>query len=142
MKMNFNKIFTKTNLLIPIIMSLFSISALSLFASDESEIITLKAENNFYDIAKQARVFIDEKGSYSIEQIKALPESDFQPHKNFNFGLSKKTYWIKLQIQSQSLDQDWLLEIAHPVLDHVDLYTPLDDGTFNSLFKCHLRLPS
>ena len=132
MKMNFNKIFTKTNLLIPIIMSLFSISALSLFASDESEIITLKAENNFYDIAKQARVFIDEKGSYSIEQIKALPESDFQPHKNFNFGLSKKTYWIKLQIQSQSLDQDWLLEIAHPVLDHVDLYTPLDDGTFKA----------
>lgn len=127
-------LFTKTAFLRFIYVNLFLTCALPLFASDELEVISLKEENQSYDIAKQARVFVDDKGSYSFEQIKSLPESSFQPHKNFNFGLSKKTYWIKMQIQSLSVDQDWLLEVAHPVLDHVDLFTPQVDGTYTTTF--------
>lgn len=123
--------FIKNIFFITIIINIFSPGVLPIFASDESDIIVLKHETSSYEIAKQAKVFIDEEKSYEIEKILTLPESDFVSHKNFNFGLSKKAYWIKIQVQSDSPDNDWLLEIAHPVLDHVDLYIPMDNGHYS-----------
>ena len=114
-----------------LLFNLFLICAVPLLAADESEIILLKSDNDTYEIAKQARVFIDDEKSYTLEQILTLPESNFVSHKNFNFGLSKKAYWIKLRITPDNSNQDWLLEISHPVLDHVALYIPEDNGKYN-----------
>ena len=114
-----------------LLFNLFLICAVPLLAADESEIILLKSDNDTYEIAKQARVFIDDDKSYTLEQILTLPESNFVSHKNFNFGLSKKAYWIKLRITPDNSNQDWLLEISHPVLDHVALYIPEDNGKYN-----------
>ena len=130
MKIRTKPLFATTLFIINILISIFCIGGYPLFASD-AETILLNHENPSYEIAKQAKVFIDDEKSYTIEKILTLPESDFVPHKNFNFGLSKKAYWIKFQAIPDNSNQDWLLEISHPVLDHVDLYIPEDNGNYS-----------
>ena len=130
MKIRTKPLFATTLFIINILISIFCIGGYPLFASD-AETILLNHENPSYEIAKQAKVFIDDEKSYTIEKILTLPESDFVPHKNFNFGLSKKAYWIKFQAIPDNSNQDWLLEISHPVLDHVDLYIPEDNGSYS-----------
>lgn len=40
---------------------------------------------------------------------------------NVNFGYSSSAYWLKLKLDNR-LARDWLLEVAYPPLDRVDLY--------------------
>ena len=54
-----------------------------------------------------------------------------------NLGFSEATYWFKARVKNHNHDvQEWLLELAYPLLDEVDLY--LVDGkgkvveTFNT----------
>lgn len=129
--MKTEKLLTKINFLTLFVFNLFFFWGYSLFAIDESQIIFLKEEKPYYEIAKQAKVFVDDNKSYTIEQIISLPESEFVTHKNFNFGLSPKAYWIKFNATSNDPNINWLLEISHPVLDHVDLYSPEDNGGYS-----------
>lgn len=114
---------------------LFLFCLLSNIYADSSSLIVLTPETPSYEIAQKARVFIDDSKSYTIEKIKNLPDDSFLPHKNFNFGLSKKAYWIKIQVQTDRIDEDWLLEISHPVLDHADLFIPGENEDYSAVYS-------
>jgi hypothetical protein len=66
--------------------------------------------------------FEDKQSKFSFEQIR---KQNFQPvtRKGNSFGLSGSTYWFRLKLQNQDLSQrDWVLELAHPLLDTLDIY--------------------
>jgi len=68
----------------------------------------------------------DEEHRYSFDDIlsevlaaKFAPLPDLNP----NFGLSKASYWLRLDISNPgSKALDWYLEITHPQWDEVDFY--------------------
>jgi signal transduction histidine kinase len=41
------------------------------------------------------------------------------------FGLSAKTYWIRMKITNQSAQEQWVLRLSNSVVDHFDIY--MDD---------------
>jgi signal transduction histidine kinase len=79
------------------------------------------------------QVFEDPLGEARIEDITSTAfESRFQPHQNavFNAGYSRSVHWVRVDLnyrpQTVQGARRWLLEVAYPPLDSLQLY--LADG--------------
>ncbi len=47
------------------------------------------------------------------------------------YGLNTSAFWLRLRVENQNpRSLPWLLEVAYPHLDHVDLYVPNGDGSY------------
>lgn len=86
-------------------------------------------------LGRAIQVFEDVKGDATIQSVSAPASRDaFRPIENetFNAGYSKSAFWIKGDLSYRpSLDakpMDWVLELAYPPLDRVDLYLPDASG--------------
>ncbi len=82
-------------------------------------------------------VFEDVRGDASIDDI-ASPavQGSFRLHDKpvLNAGYSRSVFWLRLDLhylprQAQG-DRNWLLELAYPPLDHLELYLPDEAGGF------------
>jgi len=53
-----------------------------------------------------------------------LPDSAYTQHssKMPNFGFTQARYWFRTQLLQPGSDENWLLELRYPPLDHVDVY--------------------
>ena len=53
-----------------------------------------------------------------------LPDSAFAQHSSDmpNFGFTKDRYWFRTLLLQPGSDENWLLELRYPPLDHVDVY--------------------
>ncbi len=62
-----------------------------------------------------------------------------------NAGYSRSAYWLKVDLQfrpkTPDARPDWLLEMAYPPMDHVDLYTADESGRFRLAWKTGDMLP-
>ena len=48
-----------------------------------------------------------------------------------NIGPTSSAYWVRFALHNRQSDEDvWLLEVAHPRQDRVDLYLPAENGEF------------
>ncbi|MCB5191337.1 sensor domain-containing diguanylate cyclase [Methylobacillus arboreus] len=54
---------------------------------------------------------------------------------NVNLGYSSSTYWLALPVSVAQHREDRLLEIAFSSLDHVEVYSPGDDGQYQRQFS-------
>ncbi len=46
-----------------------------------------------------------------------------------NFGYSRSAYWLRLKIDAAApVSPEWLLEVAYPTLDKIEVFTPGRDG--------------
>ena len=77
----------------------------------------------------------DKDGKFSLLEIvkqrnKFVPVETDVP----NFGISSSTYWLKIQIKNQTSREHFMLQIAKPNLDEVDLF----QVSKNNLVKCQL----
>jgi signal transduction histidine kinase/CheY-like chemotaxis protein len=80
------------------------------------------------------QVFEDASGTASIDDVLAQATAGrFKPHDQatLNAGYSRSAFWLKIDLHYRPGNPDaqrtWLLELAYPPLDHLDLY--LADGT-------------
>ncbi|MBD8599140.1 hybrid sensor histidine kinase/response regulator [Pseudomonas sp. CFBP 8772] len=84
-------------------------------------------------LGRDTQVFEDPTGDATIQQVSS-PEgaSRFQPlaSQSLNAGYSRSAFWLKVRLTYRPgnplASADWLLEMAYPPMDHVDLY--LGDG--------------
>lgn len=53
-----------------------------------------------------------------------LPDSAYTQHFSEmpNFGFTQARYWFRTQLLQPGSDENWLLELRYPPLDHVDVY--------------------
>ncbi|NBB12401.1 hybrid sensor histidine kinase/response regulator [Pseudomonas sp. SLFW] len=80
-------------------------------------------------LGRATQVFEDPSGSATIEQVASL-EGQAQFHAldagALNAGYSESAFWLKVQLTYRPANPvasaDWLLELAYPPMDHVDLY--------------------
>ena len=95
--------------------------------------VELDEDTRHLPLGSLMQVFEDPLGDVQIEDI-ASPafESRFQPHQSavFNAGYSRSAHWVRVDLnyrpQASQEARRWLLEVAYPPLDSLQLY--LADG--------------
>jgi HPt (histidine-containing phosphotransfer) domain-containing protein/PAS domain-containing protein len=96
--------------------------------------IELDLNQEHYVLSRDVEFLEDPEASLTLDD---LLQSD--PKRNWflfqggipNFGFSSKAYWLRFGLKNSSdRDQVWFLELAYPLHDHVDLYTVLQDGSY------------
>lgn len=88
-------------------------------------------------LGRTMQVFEDQSGQASIEEVSAPgAQARFHPNNDdvLNAGYSKSAFWIRLDLrytpQQADTTRNWLLELAYPPMDHVELYQADADGYF------------
>ncbi|BFN25645.1 signal transduction histidine-protein kinase BarA [Pseudomonas sp. SCT] len=95
--------------------------------------VELDEHTRHLPLGQVMQVFEDPLGEARIEDITSTAfESRFQPHQNavFNAGYSRSVHWVRVDLnyrpQTVQGARRWLLEVAYPPLDSLQLY--LADG--------------
>ncbi|MBK5008639.1 hybrid sensor histidine kinase/response regulator [Pseudomonas sp. S60] len=99
-------------------------------------------------LGKVMQVYEDPDGSASIAQVSAPGFAQhFRPHQQavMNAGYSTSVFWLKLELrplaQGAATPRQWLLELAYPPLDHLELYVANPDGHFQLAQRTGDALP-
>jgi len=99
-------------------------------------------------LGRAAQVFEDVTGKATIDQVSdpTMASRFRQPDADtLNAGYSRSAFWLKVNLQyrpkNPNARPDWLLELAYPPMDHVDLYTADESGRFRSAWKTGDMLP-
>ncbi len=75
----------------------------------------------------------DKQHTYRIADLQTpAVAAQFKPivaTDQINFGYSRSAYWLRCQLTATATGT-WLLEIAYPSLDNVQVYTPGQDGSY------------
>lgn len=93
-------------------------------------------------------VFEDVRGDANIGDI-ASPalEGSFRRHDQpvLNAGYSRSVFWLRLDLEYRPQQaheaRNWLLELAYPPLDHLELYLPDRDGKYRLVQRTGDALP-
>ncbi|WP_460046767.1 sensor histidine kinase [Pseudomonas sp. S2_H01] len=94
------------------------------------------------------QVFEDPTGTATIEDVSS-PQgaAKFRALEagSLNAGYSRSAFWLKVQLTYSPTNPvasaDWLLELAYPPMDHVDLYLASDTGQPSLTWKTGDMLP-
>lgn len=99
-------------------------------------------------LGKLMQVYEDVDGSASIDQVSAPAfASRFRTHTRdvLNAGYSTSVFWLKLDLRPVGLPaaapRQWLLELAYPPLDHLELYLPDAEGKWRLAQRTGDALP-
>ncbi|GFM87122.1 sensor histidine kinase [Pseudomonas cichorii] len=97
-------------------------------------------------LGRELQVFEDVSGKANIESISSeatafrVPDSE-----TFNAGYSHSAFWLKVDLlykpNPRAKHSDWLLELAYPPMDHVDVYLPDGNGRYQLAWKTGDMLP-
>ncbi|MCB1173114.1 MAG: histidine kinase [Leptospiraceae bacterium] len=91
-------------------------------------LVILDDSENFSKVSLNPYLLLleDPQSSITIQDLLHKPDLNnaFQANGEAtpNFGFTKSSYWIRLEIQNQSSQTKWLLQLAYPLMDQVDLY--------------------
>lgn len=86
-------------------------------------------------LGRATQVFEDPSGNATIADVSS-PEGAAKfralEASSLNAGYSRSAFWLKVRLTYRPNDPlasaDWLLELAYPPMDHVDLYLSTDDA--------------
>ncbi|KJH82546.1 histidine kinase [Pseudomonas fluorescens] len=94
------------------------------------------------------QVFEDASGTASIDEVLAQAAAGrFKPHDKatLNAGYSRSAFWLKVDLHYRPANPDaqrtWLLELAYPPLDHLDLYLADGSGAYRLVRQTGDALP-
>jgi two-component system, sensor histidine kinase LadS len=99
-------------------------------------------------LGEEMAVFEDVRGAVNIADASsaALAEAFHRHNKPvLNAGYSRSAFWLRLDLDyrpiARSGQQPWLLELAYPPLDQIDLYLADDQGGFQLVQRTGDSLP-
>ena len=87
-----------------------------------------------YNLAPHVQFLEDEAGRLQLQDIlQPAQQQRFARMRGSspaaNFGLTRSAIWLRVELQAPPRsDPAWLLELAYPPLDHVELYSPAPQG--------------
>ncbi|MGC4058379.1 MAG: 7TM diverse intracellular signaling domain-containing protein [Chitinophagaceae bacterium] len=99
-------------------------------ASFSQNILTDQTDR--YVIGKNLSVLHAER-EMSIEDVLRSPEFISNDKDIPNFGLTPYSVWMRFEVSNQSSQTRFLLNVAYPILDEVELFIPQDTG-YKSVF--------
>ncbi|CAI8703875.1 two-component system, sensor histidine kinase LadS [Pseudomonas sp. IT-P12] len=99
-------------------------------------------------LGRTLQVFEDAGGQATIDEVLAQAASgQFKPHDKatLNAGYSRSAFWLKIDLHYRPINpaaqRTWLLELAYPPLDRLDLYLPDAAGTYHLIRQTGDALP-
>ncbi|WP_256590855.1 MULTISPECIES: 7TM-DISM domain-containing protein [unclassified Pseudomonas] len=99
-------------------------------------------------LGRTLQVFEDVDGQATIAQVRTQAASgNFKPHDKatLNAGYSRSVFWLKIDLRyhptNPATHRTWLLELAYPPLDHLDLYLPDAAGNYQLVRQTGDALP-
>ncbi|NWB94114.1 hybrid sensor histidine kinase/response regulator [Pseudomonas agarici] len=99
-------------------------------------------------LGRVMQVFEDASGQADIADISAPAKAgQFRRHDKdtLNGGYSRSAFWLKVDLTYKPKKTDaqrtWLLEMAYPPMDHIDLYLPDVDGEYRLAQRTGDELP-
>ncbi|WP_321365832.1 hybrid sensor histidine kinase/response regulator [Pseudomonas extremaustralis] len=99
-------------------------------------------------LGRAMQVLEDPTTALTIADVSAPSAATrFKPHDKdtLNAGYSRSVFWLKVNLQYLPNDlqtqRTWLLELAYPPLDHLDLYLPDSSGTYRLAGRTGDALP-
>ncbi|EJM65807.1 hybrid sensor histidine kinase/response regulator [Pseudomonas sp. GM55] len=99
-------------------------------------------------LGRTLQVYEDAGGQATIADIRAQAAAgNFRPHHNetLNAGYSRSVFWLKVDLHyrpaNPAAQRTWLLELAYPPLDHLDLYLPDAAGNYQLVRQTGDALP-
>lgn len=87
-----------------------------------------------YDLGPGVRFLEDPTRRLTLEEIlQPAQQARFRPMRgngpSANFGLSRSAMWLRVELRAPAgSDPDWLLELAYPALDRVEVFSPTSAG--------------
>ncbi|WP_122313643.1 7TM diverse intracellular signaling domain-containing protein [Pseudomonas cichorii] len=91
-------------------------------------------------LGRAIQVFEDVSGKANIDSV-ASGATGFRAldSETFNAGYSHSAFWLKVDLlykpSSRAKHTDWLLELAYPPMDHVDVYLADGNGRYQLAWK-------
>ncbi|MBT8765381.1 hybrid sensor histidine kinase/response regulator [Metapseudomonas boanensis] len=105
-------------------------------------------QTRYLPLGQHMDVFEDVRGDAGIDDISSPAlESSFRRHDKpvLNAGYSRSVFWLRIDLAyrpiTQGGQQTWLLELAYPPLDNLDLYLPDGQGGFKLAQRTGDALP-
>jgi PAS domain-containing protein len=96
--------------------------------------IIIKKEKEIYPIGLNLDILEDINGKLTIDNVSSDKFSNkFIPSQNEKpgFGFTDSIYWIRFTINAEkNIHKKWYLELAYPLMDKIELYTPNKDKGF------------
>lgn len=116
----------KANLL-TIICALFIASFFANVHAANRVVVTDKDIN----IGHSVEILEDAEGTLTIEDILKSDSMRLATQDVPNLNITKSTFWVRFTVENQSNNEHLLLNLAYPIIDSVELYMPLADGTID-----------
>lgn len=102
----------------------------------------------YLSLGPHMQVFEDVRGDATIDQVSsAALDASFRTHGKpvLNAGYSRSVFWLRVDLLYRPLLPDdarnWLLELAYPPLDHLELYLPDGAGGYRLAGRTGDALP-
>jgi len=99
-------------------------------------------------LGRTMQVYEDTNGQATIADVLAQAAAgNFKTHDKatLNAGYSRSVFWLKIDLLYHPTDptaqRTWLLELAYPPLDHLDLYLPDVNGRYQLIRRTGDALP-
>ncbi|MEJ5989282.1 7TM diverse intracellular signaling domain-containing protein [Ramlibacter sp. PS3R-8] len=87
-----------------------------------------------YDLGPHLAYLEDETARLTLDEVlQPMQQARFRAARSdgpaANFGLTRSAVWLRIQLHAAAgADPNWLLELAYPPLDHLELYAPAAGG--------------
>ena len=114
-----------------VVMLFFSLCTSAKAIGKEKEKINLLSDTEKIIIDSTLFLLEDKQKKWTIEEVvsgQIIKEFTRNGKGIPNFGYTSSAYWAHFEIDNQSFQEDWLLEISYPPLNQITLYYFNDDG--------------
>ncbi len=93
----------------------------------QENFVRLVNENEVIQVKNQCSYF---ETSIDTAQIENIVNYEFTPVDQDvpNFGISSSTYWLKIEVKNETDIEDYVLQVAQPILDLVQFFDLSDSG--------------
>lgn len=96
----------------------------------QASILTLKKDAGI-TVNDAISYMEDVSGKIDFQQIESQPFTPYLKEQSVNFGFTNSAYWFKLELHnfSPSDDTHWWVKIDYPLLECIDVYLVMPDGS-------------
>jgi PAS domain S-box-containing protein len=121
---------------------------LSLLVSDGAAADVKIGAASSYPLSHEFSYLIDPTDQLTLRDVtQPAMQARFEPLRvtgpGANFGFNTAAIWLRVTLQTGAeAPSDWLLEVAYPPLDHLDLYSPGPGGYLRQQAGDHLPFSS
>ncbi len=90
-----------------------------------------------YDLAPYLKILEDQTGQLTFEDVSRKEYRDaFRPHEGPhapNFSYTRSTWWLRFELDARVAEDDWLLELAYPLVQDITAYIETETGRFTEI---------